>query len=252
MHAHEVSGGPTQHRPSAHRKILVIDDQAMRGNELIAQMRGFGYEVELAMGADSARDACERFQPDLAIVDIDMMQPASLRLGMQLTDIEKLPFIVYSESYDVSHRVVALQLGADNYLLRPMESRLLQAHLGAILRRLENTRGVDPLEAGEKFGPYFIDPIARRIRYNNFNVRLSGTEFEIFWLLARRFGKIVSRREMSDALTLSKDDRVSRAVEQRIFRLRARLVSAGAPRDAIKSVRGKGYVLTGASVRLQS
>ncbi len=226
-------------------RLLIVDQDDESAATLHALAVGCGYETAQASSAVAAIDACRSFMPDLAIVDLDMTAPSTLRLGLQFVDVEKLPFIVYSQATDVSYRVVALQLGADNYLPKPMDHRLLMAHLDATMRRVERNRKHGRLAAFEDFGPYQVNRINRNVRYRGNTVRLSGTEFELFWLLANRFGEIVDRRALIAALELNDAEVLGRAIDQRIFRLRHRLVAAGAPKDAIKSLRGKGFVLTG-------
>ncbi len=227
------------------RKLLIVDRDPESAAELDALVASRGYETAHARNAVSAIAECQAFSPSLAIVDLDMTEPAALRLSLQFVDVEKLPFIVYSQVTDVSYRVVALQLGADNYLPKPMEKRLLLAHLDAAMRRVEQGRGHSRYATFEEFGPYQINRVNRNVRYRGNTVRLSGTEFELFWILANNFGEIVDRRHLISTLDLSDEEVTGRTIDQRIFRLRSRMVAAGAPRDAVKSVRGKGFVLTG-------
>ena len=203
-------------RQPSPRRLLIVDRDAESAAELDALVASRGYETAYAGNAASAVEECRAFSPDLAIVDLDMTEPEALRLGLKFVDVVKLPFIVYSQVTDVLSRVVALQLGADNVLSKPMEQRLLLAHLDAAMRRIEHNLRHSRYATFEEFGPYQINRTNRNVRYRGNAVRLSGTEFELFWVLANHFGEIVDRRHVIETLGLSDDEVIGRTIDQRI------------------------------------
>jgi DNA-binding response OmpR family regulator len=137
-------------------------------------------------------------------------------------------------------QIVGLELGADDYVKKPVEPRLLLARIRALLRRAE------PPGAAESkclvFGAFSIDAAARRVTLNGTPIELTTLEFDLLWTLASAAGTVLTREVIFASLRGIAYDGLDRSIDLCISRLRAKLNDTGNPPTKIKTVRSKGYL----------
>jgi len=140
--------------------------------------------------------------------------------------------------------VLGLEMGADDYVVKPVEPRVLLARIEAILRRAR-TAPKAPREARVSAGRLEIDGARRTAAIDGRDVELTTGDFDILWLLATRQGTVVTRDEILRVVRGIDYDGLDRSIDARICRLRKKLQDAGGAESMIKTVRLRGYLFTG-------
>lgn len=224
---------------AAHR-ILVVEPSRSSSEEIATHLRQDGHHVTVVHRGESALDAIAAARPALAIVDATLPDTTGTELLRRLRDggrSARLPVIVLSERDDEVDRVVAFELGADDYIVRPCSMRELALRVRAILRR---TREPAPHRRRDhlRLGPLDIDVPRHRATVDDRPLPLTPLEFRLLTHLASRAGRVQSREALLEEVWGQDGDAVTRAVDTSIKRLRRKLGPAGA---WIETVRGVGY-----------
>ena len=222
-------------------RAIVAEDDPTAAKLVIAHLVRDGIEVEHVRRGDEVERAVERFDPRLVILDVMMPGRNGLEVcrALRARDPDLVVLMLTSLDSDVDE-IVGLELGADDYLKKPVNPRVLLARVRALLRRSEPTPGAST-EAPAEIGPLRLDPGARGASVNGREVALSDAEFDLLALLFRNAGRIVGRDTLYQELRGIPYDGVDRAMDLRVSRLRARLGDEG--RALIRAVRGRGYLL---------
>jgi two-component system OmpR family response regulator/two-component system response regulator RstA len=225
------------------RLLLVEDDERLA--ELIAEYLGRnGMELHWERRGDLAIEKTYAIEPDLVILDV--MLP-----GLDGFDICRelrargatLPILFLTARDEDFDRVLGLELGADEFITKPVQPRVLLAHIRAILRRVgmrERASGGDPVT----FGRLEIDTGSREVRLGGKPVDLTTSEFDVLWLLARHAGKVLSRNDILQELRSLDYDGSDRSVDCRIYRLRRKLGDLADSAERIKTIRNVGYLFS--------
>lgn len=173
-------------------------------------------------------------QFDLVVLDISLPEMDGFEVLRQAREVVSTPVLMLTARRRLVDRVEGLELGADDYLMKPFELAEFLARVKAILRRAAAAKGV--LEVGD----LWLDPVSRKARRRNRPLYFSNTEFALIELLATRAGEIVSKKEILQKVWDEDDYRDPNLVEVYIGYLRHKLEVAGMPR-LIHTVRGAGY-----------
>jgi two-component system response regulator PhoP len=220
------------------RLLLIEDDAALRLG-LARQLEAEGYRVDQASdGADGLFQARE-YPVDLAIVDLGLPKVNGITLVQTLRkEGRTLPILVLTARGSWQDKVVGLEAGADDYLVKPFEYPELAARVKALLRRaLKATSDVLQL------GTLEIDFAAQAVRLAGEPLELTSFEYRLLEFLVRERARVVSKQELSDYLYPHDQDRDSNVLEVLIGRLRRKLDPAGTL-TPIETLRGRGYRFT--------
>ena len=229
---------------STARVLLVEDDQRLA--ELIAEYLGKnGLEMHWTRRGDTAIEKTHEIEPDLLLLDV--MLP-----GLDGFDICRelrargatLPIVFLTARDEDFDRVVGLELGADEFIPKPVQPRVLLAHLRAILRRAGMHERITASGDGIVFGALEIDTASREVRLSGRPVDLTSSEFDLLWLLARHAGKVLSRNDILNKLRSLDYDGSDRSVDCRIYRLRRKLGDLADSAERIKTIRNVGYLFS--------
>ena len=219
--------------------LLLIDDDA----ELCAMMQEFFAENGHRMTAvHNGRDGLARALEgpyDLVILDVMLPQINGFTLLHQIRRQSAVPVIMLTARTHPSDRIEGLDKGADDYLVKPFDPDELLSRIRAVLRRIAGSHHMN--DAATRFGEIRIDVNRREVWKGKRLVDLTAMEFDIFDLLARSAGRIVSRDEITEGLFERKPTPSDRSLDVHISRLRKKLES-GHP--LIRTIRGVGYVFT--------
>jgi DNA-binding response OmpR family regulator len=223
--------------PSA--SILLVEDD-VRLAELVGRyLQGNGLRVSAAGSAEEALERVQRERPDLVILDIGLPGEDGLSLCRRLRPAYQQPILILTaRDNDIDH-VLGLELGADDYVVKPIEPRVLLARIAALLRR---ARAQPAAPRQLRFGALLIDPAARAVRLNGASVALSRSEFELLAHLAAHAGQIQSREALFRSLYHREYDGVDRMLDIRVSRLRRKLGGEAENAERIKTVWGQGYL----------
>jgi len=215
-------------------RLLLIEDDAMLAEAVRTALHQAGYVVDWVRGAEAGRTALRTVGYASLLLDLGLPDGDGMTLIAELRDRHQdLPILVLSARDRITDRVRALDLGADDYLVKPFDLDELTARLRVAARRQggRSTPGID-------LGTLHIDPVGHRVLLQGTEVTLSGREFGVLLTLAENRGRVQSRERLEQALYGWGEELDSNAVEVYVHRLRRKLGSG-----LIETVRGTGYVI---------
>ena len=229
---------------AAARVLLVEDDEGLA--ELIAEYLGKnGLEMHWIKRGDVAIEKTHELAPDLLLLDVMLPGLDGFEICRELRARgATLPIMILTARDADFDRVVGLELGADEFIPKPVQPRVLLAHVRAILRRAgmrdRNATNGDTIA----FGSLEIDIASRSVRLAGKPVDLTSSEFDLLWLLARHAGKVLSRNDILNKLRSLDYDGSDRSVDCRIYRLRRKLGDLVDSAERIKTIRNVGYLFS--------
>jgi two-component system response regulator PhoP len=220
------------------RLLLIEDDAALRLG-LARQLEADGYRVDQAADGEDGLFQAREYPVDLAIVDLGLPKLSGLTVIQRLrSDGRTLPILVLTARGSWQDKVVGLEAGADDYLVKPFEYPELAARVKALLRRsLKAATDVLTL------GPVTIDFSGQVVRLNGAVMDLTAYEYRVLEYLVRERARVVSKQELSDYLYPHDEDRDSNVLEVLVGRLRRKLDPDGTL-IPIETLRGRGYRFT--------
>lgn len=177
--------------------ILVVDDEPQILRVMRATLPARGYEVRTAPGGAEALDELQKEIPDLIILDLVMPNVSGLEVCRRVREFSSVPIIVLSAKEFESDKVAALDMGADDYVMKPFGLDELLARVRAMLRRLSQS---DEQRSRLIVGDLTIDSDTRRVEVGGREVKLTPKEFEVLTYLASNAGKVVTRRALLQAV----------------------------------------------------
>jgi two-component system OmpR family response regulator/two-component system response regulator RstA len=220
--------------------ILLVEDD-LRLAELVSRyLESNGFRVAIASRGDEVVGAVEREPPDLVILDLGLPGEDGFSVCRQLRVMYTNPILILTaRDSDIDH-VLGLELGADDYVIKPVEPRVLLARIGALLRRSRGALG--PERTLLQFGKLTINAASRAVYLDGQSIPLSGNEFDLLLYLASHPGKIQSRETLFKDLFKREYDGMDRMLDIRISRLRRKLGDEAETAERIKTIWGQGYL----------
>jgi len=223
------------------RVLLIDDDQEL--NALLARfLRGFNFEVAVALDAREGLQALEREPPDIVILDVMLPEVDGFAVCRQVRERSRVPIVMLTARGAVDDRIVGLELGADDYVSKPFEPRELMARMQAVLRRSASTR-----EDRVIVGPLDLNWSTSVVSMNGRRLSLTPAEFELLNVFVRNRGRVLSRDRILDETHGIDLDAYDRSIDVLVSRLRQKLGDDPKEPRFIRTVRGIGYRFTGDS-----
>jgi len=220
-------------------RLLLIEDDAALRLTLARQLEADGYRVDQARDGEEGFFLAREYPVDLVIVDLGLPKLNGLTIVQRLREEgSTLPILILTARGSWQDKVVGLEAGADDYLVKPFEYPELAARLKALLRRSLKTAS-DVLT----LGPLSIDLTAQAVRLNGAALELTAFEYRLLETLVRQRPAIVTRQALSDYLYPHGEDRDSNVLEVLVGRLRRKLDPQGSL-GPIETVRARGYRFT--------
>jgi DNA-binding response OmpR family regulator len=223
-------------------RVLLVEDDVKLAELVREYLQRYEFEVNLEHRGDTAADRVREENPDILVLDLNLPGRDGLDICRDLRMDYRGPIVMFTAMDEDMDEVVGLELGADDYLTKPVEPRVLLARLRSLLRRfrhnVNNAREDDQVH----FGRLRIDASARVVIVNEQEVELSTAEFDLLWLLAGMAGKVVDRDSALKTLRGFGYDGLDRSVDIGISRLRRKLGDDANHPYRIKTVRGRGYL----------
>ena len=218
--------------------ILCVEDEQRVRAFVVRGLAEEGYAVHPCADGAEALALLETTEFELVLLDWMLPRVSGLEVLRQLRASEKMvPVVMLTARDDVADRVAALNAGADDYLVKPFAFDELLARVRAVLRRSQGRPG-----AVLTCADLTLDPVSRRVRRGQTEVRLTAREFSLLQFLLSRAGQVVSRTQIIEAVWDHDFETFSNVVEVYIRYLRAKL-DEPFDRKLIHTVRGVGYVL---------
>ena len=217
-------------------RLLLIEDDAPLRLTLARQLEADSYRVDLAKDGEEGLFLAREYPVDLVIVDLGLPKLNGLAILQRLRqDGSAVPVLILTARGSWQDKVVGLEAGADDYLVKPFEYPELAARIKALLRRSLKTAS-DVLN----LGPLSIDLLKQAVLLNGVALELTTFEYRLLETLVRQRPAVVSRQALSDYLYPHGEDRDSNVLEVLVGRLRRKLDPQGS-NGLIDTVRGRGY-----------
>lgn len=224
--------------------LLVEDDVSLA--QLVAQyLTSHGMLVSTAHHAAAAWRHLREHSPRIVILDVGLPDGDGFSICRELRSKFDGAIVMLTARDEDVDQIVGLELGADDYLVKPVQPRLLLARLRALLRRSASPAA--PEAASDHridIGAFSISGDARVAVLEGAPLELTSAEFDLLWMLARHAGSILSRDDLIGNLRGISYDGLDRSIDSRISRLRRKLGDSPAAPVRIQTVRGKGYLFS--------
>jgi DNA-binding response OmpR family regulator len=227
---------------AAPKEIYVFSGWKKPNLPVISYLREGGYRVQQIDGWRDAAKAVSKREPDLVVLDFDLTEPESLSTLMKIREEYKGALVVLSERPDEIFHILALDLGADDFLAGQVSPALLTARIKALLRR----GGTEPKGPGSpiNLGSLIIDAGSREVSVKGHIVNFTSVEFDLLLYLGRKAGDVVSRNDLSRSVFKKEYDGMNRIVDMYISRLRKKMGDDPLTPRMLKTVRGTGYLMS--------
>jgi two-component system, OmpR family, response regulator RegX3 len=216
-----------------HMRVLLVEDEEAIAEPLADRLRREGYAVTWV---GNAADAIAASEHDLVLLDLRLPDRDGFEVCRELRARSGVPIIVISARGDEVDRVVGLELGADDYLVKPFGIRELLARINAVTRR---TGERAPASTVIRIGALTVDGEARRALLGGDEIDLTAKEFDLLAALAARPGAVVSRRRLLDEVWDGRHNLATKTIDVHVASLRRKLGDPG----WIQTVRGVGFRL---------
>lgn len=228
-------------------RVLVVDDDADVGRTIADYLGLHGVLAEpLDGGPALRRRLAAPPPPQVVLLDLTMPGEDGLSLLRWLRGVSSAGVIMVTARGELVDRVVGLELGADDYLAKPVELRELLARVRALARRAAEPAGA-AAPAGERLrvGPHWLDLATRTLHgHDGRLIPLTSGEFDLLEVMARRPGRPLRREQLLELAHPNPDEPFDRAIDSRIARLRRKIEPDPANPTVLRTLRGLGYVLT--------
>lgn len=227
------------------RKVLIVEDDRKIVNYLTMYCEAEGWETLVSRDGLEGLRIFQRERPNFVLLDLMLPGLDGLEVCRRIRNNSAVPIIIITARGEEVDRLLGLEVGADDYVVKPFSPREVVARMRAILRRVENATlpGEAPATPPLQIGQLLINSAGREVTYAGKVVTdLTGKEFDLLTTLARQPGRVYSKTELEEAL-YNVDSLVgSRAIAAHISNLRSKLIKSGAP-DMIETIHGIGYKL---------
>lgn len=227
--------------------IIVCDDEQDIRDMLCEYLDHHGYAVSGAENGEALRALLEDGDPDVVILDVNMPGEDGLSLTRYLRGSCETGIIMLTAAGDVIDRIVGLEMGADDYLAKPVDLRELLARIKAVMRRAAAAprAGGKAQQAGERipFGRCMLDLDACKLFGPDGNeIALTAMEFDLLKVFAEHAGRVLNRDQLLELAHDRNWDPFDRSIDIRISRLRRKIENDPKKPAVIRTVRGMGYL----------
>jgi len=220
------------------QRILIVDDERKIVQGLVAYFQQAGFETLTAYDGHSALDLARREQPDLILLDLMLPEIDGLDVCRQIRRDSAVPIIMLTARVEETDTLIGLELGADDYIIKPFSPREVVARARAVLRR---TSGTLAAPTSLRSGPVLVDLDRRQVTVNDHPVELTPTEFALLTALMRNAGRPLTRAQLLDAAQGDAFEGYERTIDAHIKNLRRKIEANPANPGSILTVFGVGY-----------
>lgn len=225
------------------KRILIVEDDGDIADLLALHLRDEGYEITHAADGDRGAALLEKGGWDALILDLMLPGVDGLEICRRARSMTRYtPIVIISARSSEVHRVLGLELGADDYLAKPFSMLELVARVKALFRRQEAMSRNLKMDAGTlRFSGLVIDPISREVMLDRHPVELTPREFDLLYFFAKSPGKVFSRLNLLNQVWGYEHEGYEHTVNTHINRLRIKIEANPAEPQRILTVWGKGY-----------
>jgi len=222
------------------RTVLIVEDESSITEPLAESLGRDGFETKVAATAAEALELASRIQPDLVLLDVMLPDGSGFDVCRELRQRSQVPIIMLTARGEEADRVVGLELGADDYIVKPFSAREVGARIRAVLRRTDSPSRPDddkPIEIGD----LRLDPAKREVTRSGEVLELSRKEFELLQLLMRSAGSVVTRERAIDEVWDTNWFGSTKTLDVHVSGLRRKLGDDSSEPRFLHTVRGVGF-----------
>lgn len=223
-----------------HPKLLIVEDDESLASLLAEYLERHGFLVTTLGSGSTAVEAVLRIKPDLVVLDLMLPDSSGLDICRDLRGSWRGPILMLTAMKDDADIIVGLEMGADDYVGKPVSPRVLLARIRALLRRGSSDDRAEVIRRGD----LVIDVPSRRVTRGGLTIELTTTEFDLLVILAGRAGRVQERSRLVEELRGIDFHSFDRSVDVIISRLRKKLDGPDGGESRIRTVRGVGYLMT--------
>lgn len=233
------------HTADSRPRVLIVEDDERLASLTQEYLSANGLAVSIVGDGTTAIQRIRDENPDLVVLDLMLPGADGLAVCREVRGTYRNPILMLTARTDDMDQVLGLEMGADDYVAKPVKPRVLLARIRALLRRADNEP--EAAASGEsarrlEFGDLVIDDASRAVLLAGEPVELTSAEYDLLWLLASNAGKILSREEIFERLRGIPYDGQDRSIDVRISRIRPKIGDDPDNPRRIKTVRSKGYL----------
>jgi len=227
------------------KTILVVEDEMKIARLVRDYLEHAGFEVVVAGDGESAVSSARGREPDLVVLDLGLPGMDGLDVARELrAGRSRVPIVMLTARGDETDRIVGLELGADDYVIKPFSPRELVARVRAVLRR--TAAAAEPPEAPIRVADLEIEPARMRVRVGDGHVSLTATELQLLATLAREPGRVFTRSQLLDAVHGVAFESYERAIDAHVKNIRRKIEREPSRPRYLLTVHGVGYRLADA------
>jgi DNA-binding response OmpR family regulator len=216
---------------------LVVEDEVAISEPLAESLDREGFEAEVAGTIEAARDAYRRLTPDLILLDVMLPDGDGRDLAREIRRDSDVPIILLTARGEEIDRVLGLELGADDYVVKPFSMRELTARIRAIMRRGRSTERRGPIEIGS----IRLDPASRTVTKADEPVDLAAKEFDLLQMLMSNAGQVLKREEIMDEVWDPHWFGPTKTLDVHVSWLRKKIEDDPSEPRYITTIRGVGF-----------
>lgn len=226
-------------------RLLIVEDDDQLAGLLLEYLSQHGFELSRVASGDAVAEHVFTTQPDLVVLDLMLPGANGLDVCRQVRDRYSGAILMLTASQSEADHVAGLELGADDFVTKPIEPRVLLARIRAQLRRINGTSPASHAHQGGLLdvSGLEVDNGSREVKVEGQSVSVTTMEFDILWMLASEAGSVVSRDHLYTKIIGTEYDGIDRGMDVHVSRIRRKLQRAGFDPSRLKSVRGVGYLL---------
>lgn len=223
-------------------QILLVEDDSELAQMVSEYLQSNGFQVTIEQRGDTAVDRILQDAPDAVLLDINLPGLDGFDVCRRVRPRYDGLILILTARGDELDEIVGLEIGADDYMSKPVRPRLLLARLRSHLRKHVPSDAADQVRE-ITVGSLQIHLNRRSVTLGEAEVQLTTAEFDLLWMLAEQAGQVVSREDIYPRLVGVNYDGQDRSIDLRVSRLRRKLGDDPATPTRIKSIRGVGYIL---------
>lgn len=230
-------------------RILIVEDDERLASLTRDYLQNNGLTVSVESHGGAAVERIQNEQPDLVVLDLMLPGEDGLSICRRVRPQYSGPILMLTARTDDMDQILGLEMGADDYIGKPVQPRVLLARIRALMRRTAEKNqplvGSDAVSEGPvrvQFNELMIDRSMRETWLSGVTVDLTSAEFDLLWLLASNAGRVLSREEIFTALRGIEYDGQDRSIDVRVSRIRPKIGDDPIHPRRIKTVRSKGYL----------
>jgi DNA-binding response OmpR family regulator len=223
------------------KNILVVEDETSIAEVVSLYLKRAGYEVQVASDGRQAMTLFERLMPDFVVLDLMLPEVDGLSLTRWLRDRSNVPIIMLTARREEIDRIAGLEMGADDYVVKPFSPQELVSRVRAVMRRLGREKEAAENERELIFAGLAIDPLSRVVKVQEEEVELTAKEFDMLYLLAQHPRQVFTREQLLDRVWGGAQYIDPGTVTVHVRRLREKLENDPSNPARLLTVWGVGY-----------